>query len=120
MAGDPSQSLSGVEDIQPHVFNAAVPRTPPAPVFSKSVTEADPGPIAIISDIHANLEALQAVLADIAGRGVQRIVCLGDVVGYGPNPLECMDLIMRQLQVFADGQPRLCHLLRAGQLQPRR
>ncbi len=49
---------------------------------------------AIISDIHSNLEALQAVLADIKQQGVETIYCLGDVVGYGPNPRECVDLIM--------------------------
>lgn len=49
---------------------------------------------AIISDIHSNLEALQAVLKDISSQGVQEIYCLGDVVGYGPNPRECIDLIM--------------------------
>jgi diadenosine tetraphosphatase ApaH/serine/threonine PP2A family protein phosphatase len=50
---------------------------------------------AIISDIHSNLEALQAVLADIAKHPVEEIYCLGDVVGYGPNPRECVDLVMR-------------------------
>lgn len=49
---------------------------------------------AIISDIHSNLEALQAVLADIRTRGIKEIVCLGDVIGYGPNPRECLDLVM--------------------------
>lgn len=48
---------------------------------------------AILSDIHANLEALEAVLTDIEGRGVGRIVCLGDIVGYGPNPRECLRLV---------------------------
>jgi diadenosine tetraphosphatase ApaH/serine/threonine PP2A family protein phosphatase len=47
--------------------------------------------LAIISDIHGNFEALQAVLKDIAQAGAKRIICLGDVVGYGPNPVECMD-----------------------------
>jgi predicted phosphodiesterase len=51
---------------------------------------------ALISDIHGNLEALQAVLADIATQSVDGIVCLGDVVGYGPNPNECLDLVMRR------------------------
>jgi diadenosine tetraphosphatase ApaH/serine/threonine PP2A family protein phosphatase len=50
---------------------------------------------AIISDIHSNLEALQAVLADIQRQGVSEIYCLGDVVGYGPNPRECVDLVMQ-------------------------
>lgn len=49
---------------------------------------------AIISDIHSNLEALQAVLADIQQQNVDEIFCLGDVVGYGPNPRECVDLVM--------------------------
>jgi predicted phosphodiesterase len=49
---------------------------------------------AIISDIHGNLEALTAVLADIQSRNVDEIYCLGDVVGYGPNPCECVDLVM--------------------------
>ena len=50
---------------------------------------------AIISDIHSNLEALQAVLADIDKQKVNEIYCLGDVVGYGPNPRECIDLVMK-------------------------
>jgi len=49
---------------------------------------------AIISDIHSNLEALQAVLADIERHKVDEVYCLGDVVGYGPNPRECVDLVM--------------------------
>jgi predicted phosphodiesterase len=49
---------------------------------------------AIISDIHSNLEALQAVLADARSRGADEIICLGDVIGYGPNPRECIDLMM--------------------------
>jgi diadenosine tetraphosphatase ApaH/serine/threonine PP2A family protein phosphatase len=51
-------------------------------------------PMAIISDIHGNLEALTAVLGTIDGRGISRIICLGDVVGYGPNPRECLDIVM--------------------------
>ena len=47
---------------------------------------------AIISDIHGNVEALEAVLADISGRGISEIYCLGDIIGYGPNPRECIDL----------------------------
>jgi diadenosine tetraphosphatase ApaH/serine/threonine PP2A family protein phosphatase len=53
---------------------------------------------AIISDIHANLEALTAVLAhiDAHAKKVDRIICLGDVLGYGPNPVECVDLIAQR------------------------
>jgi len=45
---------------------------------------------AIISDIHGNLEALEAVLATLK---VDKIICLGDVIGYGPNPKECLEKI---------------------------
>ena len=51
---------------------------------------------AIISDIHSNLEALRAVLARIEELKITDIVCLGDMVGYGPNPLECVDLICQR------------------------
>lgn len=49
---------------------------------------------AILSDIHGNLNALQSVLANIDSQSVDRIVCLGDVVGYGPQPCECLDVVM--------------------------
>lgn len=49
--------------------------------------------LALISDIHANREALQATLDDIAVRDVDRIVCLGDIVGYNANPAECIALL---------------------------
>ncbi|MEM6690049.1 MAG: metallophosphoesterase family protein [Planctomycetota bacterium] len=52
--------------------------------------------LALISDIHGNLEALQAVLADIKSRGVGSVYCLGDIIGYGPNPCECLDLVMQR------------------------
>jgi diadenosine tetraphosphatase ApaH/serine/threonine PP2A family protein phosphatase len=51
--------------------------------------------IAIVSDIHGNLEAFSVVLAEIARRGITEIVCLGDIVGYGPNPMECLDLVSK-------------------------
>ncbi len=60
-------------------------------------------PIAVISDIHANIEALTAVLADLEQRSVKRIICLGDVVGYGPQPRECVDLIMDVCEVTLMG-----------------
>lgn len=51
--------------------------------------------IAILSDIHGNLDALQAVLDDAGRQGVTAFYCLGDVVGYGPQPRECVDLAER-------------------------
>ncbi|PTX92949.1 metallophosphoesterase [Spartobacteria bacterium LR76] len=46
--------------------------------------------VAFISDIHGNIDALDAVLADIRDHGVQAVVCLGDIVGYGGAPAECV------------------------------
>jgi predicted phosphodiesterase len=48
---------------------------------------------AIIADIHANWEAFQVVLADIKAQNCTHVVCLGDVVGYGANPKECLDTV---------------------------
>lgn len=45
---------------------------------------------AIISDLHSNIEALEAVLKDIHEQGIEDIVCLGDIIGYGPNPREVL------------------------------
>lgn len=49
--------------------------------------------IAIISDIHANLAALQSVLNEIESLNCDEIICLGDVTGYGPQPAECIELL---------------------------
>lgn len=54
---------------------------------------------AIISDIHSNLEAFEAVLKDIDSQNIEQIYCLGDLVGYGPNPLECIDIMMSRATV---------------------
>lgn len=59
---------------------------------------ADAIPTAVISDVHANAEALRVVLADIERRGIKRIICLGDIIGYGPDPLECVDLVRRHCE----------------------
>ena len=48
---------------------------------------------AILGDIHANLEALQAVMADAEAQGVTHYACTGDIVGYNANPVECLDII---------------------------
>ena len=52
---------------------------------------------AILSDIHANLEALEAVLADARERRCTHFVCLGDVVGYNANPRECVERVRTEL-----------------------
>lgn len=50
--------------------------------------------IAVLSDIHSNLEALDAVIGHASRQDVDRYVCLGDVVGYGANPNECISLLL--------------------------
>jgi predicted phosphodiesterase len=54
---------------------------------------------ALISDIHANLDALLVVLADIRAQGIRETYCLGDIVGYGPNPCECLDEVIARCKV---------------------
>jgi len=49
--------------------------------------------IAVISDVHSNFEALTEVLLDIEKNNVDEIINLGDIVGYGPNPVECLDIL---------------------------
>jgi diadenosine tetraphosphatase ApaH/serine/threonine PP2A family protein phosphatase len=51
---------------------------------------------AIISDVHSNIEALKAVLAELDSLGFDRLLCLGDIVGYGPNPNECCALLIKR------------------------
>jgi len=53
---------------------------------------------AIIADIHSNLEALEVVLDDIKAQKCDQIVCLGDIVGYGANPKECLQIV-RELNI---------------------
>ena len=49
--------------------------------------------IALFGDIHANLEALNSVLADASEQGCADWVCLGDVVGYNANPGQCLEVV---------------------------
>ena len=57
---------------------------------------------AILSDIHANLEALRAVLDDCRDRA-DAVICLGDTVGYGADPLPCVELVAEQAQAVVAG-----------------
>ena len=60
---------------------------------------ASPERIALISDVHGNLTALEAVLADIEGRGIKRIFNLGDYVGKGPRGQEVVDRCRERCEV---------------------
>jgi predicted phosphodiesterase len=59
--------------------------------------------IVVLSDIHSNLYALREVLKYIKKEKVDKVVCLGDIVGYGPRPNECIDLIKKECQVCLMG-----------------
>ncbi|HTY36228.1 MAG TPA: metallophosphoesterase family protein [Bacteroidota bacterium] len=59
--------------------------------------------IAIISDVHSNLEALSRAFEEIDARRVDEIVCLGDTVGYGANPNECLDLVRSRCSIILQG-----------------
>lgn len=58
---------------------------------------------AIMSDIHGNLEALQAAVADAKEQGVTKYICLGDVVGYGPYPLKCIQFAQKTFDTILLG-----------------
>ena len=66
--------------------------------------------IAVISDIHANLHALEAVLAAIEAESVDEVWCLGDLVGYGPHPNECVTLVRERASVCLVGNHDLAVL----------
>jgi diadenosine tetraphosphatase ApaH/serine/threonine PP2A family protein phosphatase len=59
--------------------------------------------IALVSDIHSNLQALLAALSDINDRGIDQIYCLGDIVGYGGSPNECVDLVRQRASAVVLG-----------------
>jgi len=58
---------------------------------------------AFISDVHANLTALQSVLNDISRQKVDKIICLGDTMGYGPQPVETLELIYQVAEIHLLG-----------------
>ena len=66
--------------------------------------------LALLSDIHANLPALEAVLADIASSEFEETWCLGDVVGYGAEPDECATLVRERCSVCLVGNHDLAAL----------
>jgi predicted phosphodiesterase len=60
-------------------------------------------PIAVISDVHGNLEALEAVMGAIDRLGIESVFCLGDVIGYGPDPVACLELCSERCRVLLAG-----------------
>jgi predicted phosphodiesterase len=70
--------------------------------------------IAVISDVHANLHALEAVLRSIDAESPQALWCLGDLVGYGPRPNRCCSLVAERADVCLIGNHDLGALGRLG------
>ncbi|HEU5477237.1 MAG TPA: metallophosphoesterase family protein [Gaiellaceae bacterium] len=66
--------------------------------------------VAVVSDIHGNLHALEAVLGDVERESVDELWCLGDVVGYGPRPNECCDLVRERAAISLCGNHDLAVL----------
>ena len=58
---------------------------------------------AIISDIHSNAAALRAVLTDAQDCGAERVICLGDVLGYGPEPVETLEIVYKRVHICLAG-----------------
>ncbi|MGC9221793.1 MAG: metallophosphoesterase family protein [Solirubrobacteraceae bacterium] len=59
--------------------------------------------VAVISDVHGNLQALEAVLADVRDAGLESLWCLGDTVGYGADPDACVELVREHAEVCLAG-----------------
>lgn len=82
------------------------------PTLSTATADPDGGAIdgkgplmrlALISDVHANATALRAVLDELESLDVDRVVCAGDVVGYGPDPAACVELVRESADVVVAG-----------------
>lgn len=59
--------------------------------------------IAIISDIHSNLEALKATIKDIKAKNIDKIYCLGDIIAKGYHPHECLEIVQKECEVVLSG-----------------
>ena len=56
--------------------------------------------IGIISDVHSNKDALNLVLKEFEEKNIDKIICVGDVIGIGPYPAECIDILMENKDKF--------------------
>ena len=89
--------------------------------YKPSMTEAEPAVmpatrLALLADIHGNLPALQAVLSDMQREGISLALVLGDIVGYGPNPEACVELVRNRSWLFVRGNhDHALHLGEAGE-----
>jgi len=74
---------------------------------------------AIVSDIHSNVEAFEAVLADVKAQGITEIICLGDLIGYGPSPVECIRLAIRHRIACVYGNHEVALFQKETRFNPR-
>ena len=79
---------------------ASVPQGPYAPPAAEALRGRR---IALLADIHANYPALQAVLRELDGEGIEQAIVLGDLVGYGPSPAECLRELRQRAWLFLRG-----------------
>jgi predicted phosphodiesterase len=63
--------------------------------------------LAILSDIHGNLHALQAVFNRLERMNIDGVICLGDIVGYGPFPVDCLNLVTKYCSIIVQGNHEL-------------
>jgi predicted phosphodiesterase len=96
-----AEQIAALSSVRNAIDQAEDTVSQPTPEASPS-TPLEPS-IAIISDIHANLEALTVVMEEIRRRNITNICCLGDVIGYGPNPLECLDTVIENCEFTVMG-----------------
>lgn len=89
------------------------PRNPSSPQHEPDNFQ---GPLAIISDIHGNVDALAVVLEDIAANRCRAMVCLGDIIGYGPEPGACVNLVREYASavVIGNHEAMFLEILKAG------
>jgi predicted phosphodiesterase len=59
--------------------------------------------IALLSDIHSNLESLTSVLNELNKIGYDELICLGDIIGYGPDPEACLDIVFNKAKIILMG-----------------
>ena len=72
--------------------------------------------IAVISDIHGNLEALMAVLEDIKVRKIDKIYCIGDIIAKGSHPKECLDLIKQKCEQLLNYYAKKCGIKKINEI----
>ena len=91
-----AEDIASLSSVRQAHENGDQTQVTPAPASDDAASQQPP--IAIISDIHGNLEALTVVMEEIRRRNLKNICCLGDVIGYGPNPLECLDTVIENCE----------------------